>query len=124
MSYKLTYTGQQVQDYLDKVATGQVGGGTNDYDKLEHVPVINQDLSEEGFAPIANTYYRHTGTTAGLFTQGVIYLYNGTAYKALDGDIPSKTSQLENDSNFVTEAELPIKSATLDSTTNTLYLTL
>lgn len=40
------------------------------------------------------------------------------------GDIPSKTSQLENDSNFVTEVELPIKSATLDSTTNTLYLTL
>ena len=30
MSYKLTYTGQQVQDYLDKVATGQVGGGTGD----------------------------------------------------------------------------------------------
>nr|DAQ85357.1 MAG TPA: hypothetical protein [Caudoviricetes sp.] len=188
MSYKLTYTGQQVQGYLDKVATGQVGGGTNDYNKLEHAPVINQDLSEEGFAPIANTYYRHTGVTAGLFTQGIIYLYNGTAYKALDGasdapsidivqvtgtsttavmsqnavtqnlngkyikpssgipkadlasdvqsslskadtapqsgDIPSKTSQLENDSNFVTEVELPIKSATLDSTTNTLYLTL
>ena len=188
MSYKLTYTGQQVQDYLDKVATGQVGGGTNDYNKLEHAPVINQDLSEEGFTPIANTYYKHTGATAGLLTQGIIYLYNGTMYKALDGtsdvpsidivqatgtsttavmsqnavtqnlndkyvkpssgipkadlagdvqsslskadtalqsgDIPSKTSQLENDSNFVTEVELPIKSATLDSTTNTLYLTL
>ena len=91
MSYKLTYTGQQVQGYLDKVATGQVGGGTNDYNKLEHAPVINQDLSEEGFTPIANTYYKHTGATAGLLTQGIIYLYNGTMYKALDGtsDVPS-----------------------------------
>lgn len=30
MSYKLTYTGQQVQDYLDKVAAGQAGGGSGD----------------------------------------------------------------------------------------------
>lgn len=188
MSYKLTYTGQQVQEYLDRVAIGQAGGGTSNYNELEHVPVVNQDLSGEGFAPVANTYYKHTGVTAGLFTQGIIYLYNGTAYKALDGasdtpsidivqatgtsttavmsqnavtqnlsgkyvkpssgipktdlasdvqssldradsalqsgDIPSKTSQLENDSNFVTEVELPIKSATLNSTTKTLYLIL
>lgn len=124
MSYKLKYTGQKVQDLLEQVDKGQGGGGTSDYDKLEHIPVVNQDLSGEGFAPIANTYYRHTGVTAGLFTQGVVYLYDGTTYKALTGDIPSKTSQLENDSNFVTEVELPIKSATLDSTTNTLYLTL
>ena len=30
MSYKLTYTGQQVQDYLDKVASGEAGGGSGD----------------------------------------------------------------------------------------------
>ena len=43
MSYKLTYTGQQVQGYLTKVATGQVGG-TDDYNALENKPVINADL--------------------------------------------------------------------------------
>lgn len=216
MSYKLSYTGQQVQSYLDKVATGQAGGGTKDYNTLEHIPVINQDLSEEGFLPIINTYYKHTGETTGLFTQGMIYLYTEATYTPLDGEvptkisqltndigytknkgtvtsvavqmngdvkgivtgsgtidlgtvltahqdisgkqdkitssnklaaslvsglanvatsgsyndlsdkptIPTKTSQLENDSNFVTKVELPIKSATLDSATNTLYLTL
>ena len=169
MSFKLTYTGQQVQSYLDRVATGQAGGGTFDYDKLEHIPVVNQDLSGEGFAPIANTYYRHTGVTTGLFTQGIIYLYNGTAYKALDGvsDAPSidivqatgtsttavmsqnavtqnlngkyvkpssgipkadlasdVQSSLSKADSALQSGELPIKSATLNSTTKTLYLIL
>lgn len=100
MSYKLTYTGQQVQDYLDKVATGQVGGGTGDYNELEHIPVINQDLSGEGFLPIINTYYKHTGETTGLFTQGMIYLYTEATYTALDGEVPTKISQLTNDIGY------------------------
>lgn len=102
MSYKLSYTGQQVQNYLDKVATGQAGGGTGDYNELEHIPVINQDLSGEGFLPIINTYYKHTGETTGLFTQGMIYLHTGTTYKALDGEVPTKISQLTNDSGYTT----------------------
>ncbi len=102
MSFKLTYTGQQVQSYLDKVATGQAGGGTKDYNTLEHVPIINQDLSVEGFSPIVNTYYKHTGITGEVFTQGVIYLYSGDAYKALDGEVPTKVSQLQNDSGYTT----------------------
>lgn len=169
MSYKLKYTGQQVQDLLEQVDKGQGGGGTSDYDKLEHIPVVNQDLSGEGFAPIANTYYRHTGVTAGLFTQGIIYLYNGTVYKALDGasDAPSidivqvtgtsttavmsqnavtqnlngkyvkpssgipkadlasdVQSSLSKADSALQSGELPIKSATLNSTTKTLYLIL
>ena len=35
--------------------------------------------------PTSNTYYRHSGATTATFTQGVIYLYNGTGYAALDG---------------------------------------
>ena len=53
-----------------------------DYNKLDSIPVINQDLSASGFTPTANTYYRHTGATTGTFTQGVIYLYD-TAYHKL-----------------------------------------
>ena len=56
-----------------------------DYNQLDSIPVINQDLSVSGFTPTANTYYRHTGATTDTFTQGVIYLYNGTGYAALDG---------------------------------------
>ena len=53
-----------------------------DYNKLDSIPVINQDLSASGFTPTANTYYRHTGTTTDTFTQGLIYLYD-TAYHKL-----------------------------------------
>lgn len=56
-----------------------------DYNQLDSIPVINQDLSATDFTPVANTYYRHTGATTATFTQGVIYCYNGTEYKALDG---------------------------------------
>ena len=53
-----------------------------DYNILDNIPVINQDLSASGFTPVANTYYRHTGATTDTFTQGVIYLYD-TAYHKL-----------------------------------------
>lgn len=59
-----------------------VAGGASDYNVLTNIPVINQDLTAAGFTPVANTYYRHTGTTTDTFTQGVIYLYD-TAYHKL-----------------------------------------
>lgn len=52
-----------------------------DYNQLDNIPVINQDLSATDFTPVANTYYRHTGTTTDTFTQGVIYLYDTTYHK-------------------------------------------
>lgn len=52
-----------------------------DYNQLDSIPVINQDLSASGFTPVANTYYRHTGATTATFTQGVIYLYDTTYHK-------------------------------------------
>ena len=61
---------------------------TGSYNDLSNIPVINQDLTASGFTPVANTYYKHTGTTTDTFTQDVIYLYNGTGYAALDGSGP------------------------------------
>ena len=58
------------------------GSGVSDYNNLDNIPVINQDLSASGFTPVTNTYYRHTGATTVTFTQGVIYLYD-TAYHKL-----------------------------------------
>lgn len=52
-----------------------------DYNKLDNIPVINQDLSASGFTPVANTYYKHTGETTTTFTQGVIYLYDTLYHK-------------------------------------------
>lgn len=56
-----------------------------DYNDLPNIPVISQDLTTSGFTPIANTYYKHTGTTTASYTNGVIYYYNSTGYIALDG---------------------------------------
>ena len=55
------------------------------YNDLPNIPVINQNLTASGFTPVANTYYKHTGTTTDLYTNGVIYFYNGTKYASLDG---------------------------------------
>lgn len=52
-----------------------------DYNQLDSIPVINQDLSATDFTPVANTYYRHTGATTAMFTQGVIYLYDTEYHK-------------------------------------------
>lgn len=46
---------------------------TTNYDDLENVPVINQDLLATRFTPVKDTYYRHTGTTNRDYTKGVIY---------------------------------------------------
>lgn len=59
--------------------------GQSNYSLLSNIPVINQDLTTSGFTPVANSYYRHTGTTTASYTNGVIYYYNGTGYAALDG---------------------------------------
>ena len=64
------------------------------YNDLSNIPVINQDLAASGFTPVANTYYKHTGTTTDLYTNGVIYFYNGTKYASLDGGSTAVTEQV------------------------------
>ena len=60
-----------VNSYIPTIP--DVPAGTTNYDELENVPVINQDLSATGFTPVKDTYYRHTGTTNRDYTNGVIY---------------------------------------------------
>ena len=60
-----------VNSYIPTIP--DVPAGTTNYDELEIVPVINQDLSATGFTPVKDTYYRHTGTTNRDYTKGVIY---------------------------------------------------
>ena len=70
---------------LDESGEWQQGGVDMDYSKLENAPIILANLAEEGFVPEANTYYEHLGETTGDFVKGIIYFYNGTEYKAIDG---------------------------------------
>lgn len=82
-----------------------------DYNQLDSIPVINQDLSASGFAPVANTYYRHTGATTDTFTQGVIYLYD-TAYHKL-GESGSGGTTLNRYELSLTVSELSSKTKLL-----------
>lgn len=61
------------------------GGVEMDYSKLENAPITLANLTEEGFEPEVNTYYEHLGETTEDFIKGIIYLYDGKEYKAIDG---------------------------------------
>lgn len=63
-------------------------------EKENELNIKEQDLSESGFTPIENNYYRHTGTTTDDFAQGMIYLYNGATYK--EQNISAKNYVLVN----------------------------
>lgn len=70
---------------LNEVGEWQEGGVDMDYSKLENVPIILANLADKDFIPEANTYYEHLGETTENFIKGVIYFYDGTEYKAIDG---------------------------------------
>lgn len=70
---------------LDESGEWQQGGVDMDYSKLENAPIILANLADKDFIPEANTYYEHLGETTGDFIKGIIYFYNGTEYKAIDG---------------------------------------
>ena len=75
-----------------------------DYNQLDSIPVINQDLSASGFTPVANTYYRHTGATTDTFTQGVIYLYDTAYHKLGESGLKKVTYDITNNySSFYAE---------------------
>ena len=79
---KITSSNKLAASLVSGLATVATSGSYND---LSNIPVISQDLTASGFTPVANTYYKHTGTTTDLYTNGVIYFYNGTKYASLDG---------------------------------------
>lgn len=86
MSYKLTYTGQQVQGYLTKVATGQVGG-TDDYNALENKPVINADLDNTAANTADQTVlYHHVGESTATYKKAALYYTNGTSWLQFKGE--------------------------------------
>lgn len=75
ISYSLEIVGTDTEG-LFEIVNGyipEIPSVSYNYDGLSNIPVINQDLSESGFTPVKDTYYRHTGTTNRDYTNGVIY---------------------------------------------------
>lgn len=52
--------------------------------KIDSIFWIDADLSAVGFTPVSGKYYKHTGTTE-TYINGLIYYYNGSALKVIDG---------------------------------------
>ena len=52
----------------------------SNYDELDNIPVIHQDLTNS-FTKQANTYYIHTGSTTSAYTKGRMYYCDGTNLK-------------------------------------------
>lgn len=73
--YSLEIVGTDTEGLFELVNgyVPEIPNVSSNYDELENVPVINQDLSTTGFTPVKDTYYRHTGTTNRDYTKGVIY---------------------------------------------------
>ena len=104
---KTTATGDTT---VFKMSTDNVSGlstvaTSGSYNDLSNIPVISQDLTASGFTPVANTYYKHTGTTTASYTNGVIYYYNSTGYAALDGSASGSGPLQFSDVVVMTEAE-------------------
>lgn len=68
-----------------------------DYDALLNLPIINSDLSVEDFAPVENTYYRHTGATTRQFEQGKIYFYKNGFLSLGSLHVETKSFVADND---------------------------
>ena len=87
MSYKLKYTGQQVQELLERVNNGQGGGGTEDYNDLKNKPIINADLAN--LSPSAanqNVLYHHVGESTATYKKAALYYTNGTSWLQFKGE--------------------------------------
>lgn len=80
-----TYTAGTNIDITNGVISVVGELGVDDYNDLDNKPIINQDLEAVGFTPVANTYYKHIGTTGKTYVSGKIYFYDGEEYKAIDG---------------------------------------
>ena len=65
--------------------------GVNDYNMLEKLPIINQDLDATGFVGIEGAYYRHIGSTNDTLVNGTIYRYQNGILTSLatNNDIQS-----------------------------------
>ena len=83
--YQQTFDDGSIATFVAPRGPAGKDGGVTDYNNLTSKPIINQDILANGFTPVKNTYYRHTGNTSETYTKGVIYYYDGAVFKAIDG---------------------------------------
>ena len=84
-----------VDEKIDGLATVAKTGSFNDLDDKPTIPTVNN----------ATLTIQKNGTSAGTFTA------NASANKTINITVPTQTSDLDNDSGFITSANLPVATA-------------
>ena len=84
-----------VDEKIDGLATVAKTGSFNDLDDKPTIPTVNN----------ATLTIQKNGTSAGTFTA------NASANRTINITVPTKTSELNNDSGFITSANLPVATA-------------
>ena len=106
MSYKLTQTGQRVQELLDQIANG---GQSQVTDAVLYTP---QDLGEaeqkQARKNIGAAAENQIPTGAVLYSQKQELESNQQAQARTNIGVPTKVSELENDAHYITENQVPI----------------
>lgn len=106
MSYKLTQTGQRVQELLDQIANG---GQSQVTDAVLYTP---QDLGEEkrkqARKNIGAAAENQIPTGAVLYSQQQNLTGDQQAQARTNIGVPTKVSELENDVHYITENQVPI----------------
>lgn len=138
MSYDSKYSGQQVEDLLDQVANGNVGGGgakvydfnmelalqlgaigQEVYDAIMDADIVTSDdgslilskyPSSDGSIKLFGSSIEIIDNPQRLMAASVVCTIGAdlsVTAQMLTGLIPTKTSQLTNDSEFITAADIP-----------------
>ena len=95
MAYQSKYTGLQIDDILDSVEWKE--------GKIEDLEQIRAG-AQKGATALQSYTEKYTGTVTGIKINGVVK--SGSGVIDLGTITPTKISQLENDSNFVTPEDV------------------
>lgn len=105
---------------LNEAGEWQEGGVEMDYSKLTNAPITLANLADKNFIPEVNAYYEHLGETTEDFVKGIIYLYNGAEYKAIDGSGSGAGVQPDYNQNDPTQPDY-IKNRPFYESTTALF---
>ena len=106
MSYKLTQTGQKVQELLDQIANG---GQLQVTDAVLYTEqVLNENEQKQARKNIGAAAENQIPTGAVLYSQQQNLTGDQQAQARTNIGVPTKVSELENDAHYITENQVPV----------------
>ena len=107
MSYKLTQTGQRVQDLLNQIENGGQSQVTDAV--LYSEQALNEKEQAQARKNIGAAAENQIPTGAVLYSQQQNLTGDQQAQARTNIGVPNKVSELENDAHYITESQVPTK---------------